>query len=332
MRKSAYIGLLVLTLIIIGLPWVFNLSRATAYYTDVMIFVAIHSIIAAGLSLLLGYAGQISLGQAAFYGLGAYVSGLLTVQLGISPWLAMLTGMVLAGLLAYMVGVPALRLKGHYLAMATLGFGMIVYIVFNEYVSLTGGPSGFGGIPQLSLLGFTLDSTLSFYYFSWALALLVLLLSINIINSRPGRALRALHDSEKAAAAMSINIARAKVQIFVVSAVYGSLAGSLYAHFVSYVNPPPFDVFLSVKILMMVAIGGIGSIWGAYVGAALLTFLPEWLHFFQDFDVLAYGLILLLIVMFSPTGMIGLSEKLFTAVIRLRDRKSESNSSSSKYN
>lgn len=293
--------------VLIGiLPFLLGLSRTTAYYTDVMIFVAIHSIISCGLSLLLGYTGQISLGQAAFFGVGAYASGILTTSAGWNPWLAMTAGMVLAALLAVIVGMPSLRLRGHYLAMATLGFGMIVYIFLNEYVSLTGGPSGFGGIPPLSLAGLPLDSTLSLYYFSWFAALAVLVISLNIVDSRPGRALRAIHGSEKAAAAMGVDISRAKVEIFVVSGVFGALAGSLYAHFVTFINPPPFNVFFSLKVLMMVAIGGIGSIWGAFLGAALITFLPEWLSTLQDFDVLAYGVILLLIVMFCPDGLVGL--------------------------
>ena len=187
-------------LFVAALPWVFGLSRATSYYTDVMVFVAIHSIIAAGLSLLLGYAGQISLGQAAFYGLGAYASGILTTRLGLSPWLGIMAGMALAAGLAYGVGLPALRLKGHYLAMATLGFGMIVYIVFNEFIGLSGGPSGFGEIPPIRIFGMEISSTLGFYYLAWTAAVGVLWMSLNMVHSRPGRALRAIHDSEKAAA------------------------------------------------------------------------------------------------------------------------------------
>jgi branched-chain amino acid transport system permease protein len=296
-------------LLIAILPYLFSLSSKTAYYTDVMVFVAIHSIICAGLSLLLGYTGQISLGQAAFYGIGAYGSGILTTQVHLNPWLAMVAGAVIAALLAVIIGMPSLKLKGHYLAMATLGFGMIAYIFLNECIILTGGPSGFGSIPPLSIAYFEISSTLAFYYFSWFVAVVVLVISLNIVNSRPGRALKAIHGSERAAAAMGIDIARAKVEVFVVSGIFGALAGSLYAHFVTFINPPPFNVFFSLKILMMVAIGGIGSIWGAFLGAALLTFLPEWLSSLQDFDVLAYGVILLLIVMYCPDGIVGLLAK-----------------------
>lgn len=321
-RKTVTSVLLMATVVAV-LPWIFSLSRATGYYTDVMVFVAIHSIIAAGLSLLLGYAGQISLGQAAFYGIGAYASGILTTRLDLSPWMGILAGMILAAALAYGVGLPSLRLKGHYLAMATLGFGMIVYIVFNEFIGLTGGPSGFGEIPPLYFPGIEISSTLGFYYLAWGMAIAILWISLNIVNSRPGRALRAIHESEKAAAAVGIDITRAKVQIFVISGIYGALAGSLYAHFVTFVNPPPFDVFFSIKVLMMVVIGGIGSIWGAYLGALLLTFLPEWLTFLQDFDVLAYGIILLAIVMFSPDGMVGLGSRMLSRIRRVRKRKTK---------
>ncbi len=313
-QKKTVTSVLAFSLVVAALPWIFNLSRATGYYTDVMVFVAIHSIIAAGLSLLLGYAGQISLGQAAFYGIGAYASGILTTRLGISPWLGIVVGMVLAGALAYGMGLPALRLKGHYLAMATLGFGMIVYIVLNEFIGLTGGPSGFGEIPPIHLGTMAISSTLGFYYLAWGMAVAVLWISLNMVNSRSGRALRAIHDSEKGAASVGIDIAKAKVQIFVVSGIYGALAGSLYAHFVTFVNPPPFDVFFSVKVLMMVVIGGTGNIWGAYLGAALLTFLPEWLTCLEDFDVLAYGIILLAIVMFSPDGLVGLGSRILLRI------------------
>ena len=286
--------------ILIPLPLVLSHFETTSYYPDVLVFVAINSIIATGLCLLLGFAGQISLGHAAFYGIGAYTSGIMTTKLGLSPWPAMGAGILIAAVVAYGVGIPSLRLRGHYLAMATLGFGVIVYIFFNEYVALTGGPSGFGEIPRLSLFGVDLDTTLKFYYFAWFLAISVLVISLNIVHSRVGRALRAIHGSEPAAMALGVDTTKYKVQIFVLSAVFGAVAGSLYAHYITFVNPPAFNIFFSLKLLMMVVIGGTGSVWGAFAGAGLLTFLPEWLSFLHDFDVLAYGLLLLVIVMFLP--------------------------------
>ncbi len=309
MGKKNKIAVMILAGIVMLLPFVLSRFEATSYYPDVLVFVAIHSIIAAGLCLLLGFAGQISLGHAAFYGIGAYASGILTTRLGLSPWLGIGAGIFVAAVVAYGVGMPSLRLRGHYLAMATLGFGVIVYIVFNEYVSLTGGPSGFGEIPRLSLFGLELDTTLRFYYFAWFLAIVVLVISLNIVHSRVGRALRAIHGSELAAMALGVDTTGYKVQIFVLSAAFGALSGSLYAHYVTFVNPPAFDIFFSLKLLMMVVIGGTGSVWGAFAGAGLLTFLPEWLSFLHDFDVLAYGLLLLVIVMFLPDGLIGLAHR-----------------------
>ncbi|MDY6838622.1 MAG: branched-chain amino acid ABC transporter permease [Thermodesulfobacteriota bacterium] len=283
---------------------------AIHHYLDIMVFVGIFSLVNIGLSLLMGYAGQVSLGQAAFFGLGAYVSGVLTTNFGWSPWAALPAGMVLTGLVALAVGVPSLKLKGHYLAMATLGFGVIVFVVFNEEVALTGGPSGLADIPGISLGGWQIDTTVKYYYFVWAIVLAVLLVSLNIIHSRVGRALRSIHGSEKAANAMGVPTSLYKTRIFVLSAVYASLAGSLYTHYMTFLSPGSFDLFWSIKFLMMVVIGGMGSIWGAMLGTCLLSYLSnEWLHMFQDFDVLVYGLILLVVIMFLPKGLVSVFRK-----------------------
>ncbi|MDY6951284.1 MAG: branched-chain amino acid ABC transporter permease [Thermodesulfobacteriota bacterium] len=283
---------------------------AIHHYLDIMVFVGIFSLVNIGLSLLMGYAGQVSLGQAAFFGLGAYVSGVLTASFGWSPWAALPAGIVLTGLVALAVGVPSLKLKGHYLAMATLGFGVIVFVVFNEEVALTGGPSGLADIPGISLGGWQIDTTVKYYYFVWAIVWAVLLVSLNIIHSRVGRALRSIHGSEKAANAMGVPTSLYKTRIFVLSAMYASLAGSLYTHYMTFLSPGSFDLFWSIKFLMMVVLGGMGSIWGAMLGTCLLSYLSnEWLHMFQDFDVLVYGLILLLVIMFLPKGLVSVFRK-----------------------
>jgi branched-chain amino acid transport system permease protein len=219
----------------------------------------------------------------------------------------MIIGMIVAAIVAIMVGVPSVKLRGHYLAMATLGFGVIVQIFFNEEVSLTGGPSGFSDIPGLSILGFSLDNDLCYYILVWFLVLLTLIFSLNVIHSRIGRALRSLHDSEVAADAMGVETSRYKIIIFVLSAVYASIAGSLYTHYVGFLSPSSFDFFLSIKLVMMVVVGGMHNIWGALLGTWLLTFLGyEWLHVFRDFDILVYGAILLGVVMFLPDGLVAL--------------------------
>ena len=283
---------------------------SVGHYVDIMVFVGIFSLVNIGLSLVMGYAGQVSLGQAAFFGLGAYVSGILTSKFGWSPWPALCVGMVLTGAVAFVVGVPSLKLKGHYLAMATLGFGVILFVVFNEEVALTGGPSGFADIPGIAVGPWEIDTPLKYYYFVWFFVGVVLLFSLNVIHSRVGRALRSIHGSEAAANAMGIPTPYYKTRIFVISAVFASLAGSLYTHYMTFLSPGSFDLFWSIKFLMMVVVGGMSSIWGALLGTCLLTYLSnEWLHMFHDFDVLVYGLILLFIIMFLPKGLVSMLAK-----------------------
>lgn len=223
----------------------------------------------------------------------------------------------MVGSLAFAIGFPILKLKGHYLAMATLGFGIIVFIVFNEYVDVTGGPSGFPGIPYLSAAGTTFDSDLKSYYLIWGVVLLVVLLAINLVHSRIGRALRAIHDSEVAARVLGVNARLLKVQIFTCSAVISCIAGSLYAHTVTFISPASFGFHFSVELLTMVVIGGLGSIYGSCLGAALLTLLPELLRTFQDYDIVVYGFLLIAMTMFLPGGLVQGGELLIAQLRRL---------------
>jgi branched-chain amino acid transport system permease protein len=191
--------------------------------------------------------------------------------------------------------------------MATLAFGIIVFIVFNEEVEWTGGPDGMSGIPGLGIFGFEFDSILKYYYLVWAFVFAAFIFTINIIQSRNGRALRAIHISEAASSAMGVNVARFKIVVFVYSAILASLAGSLYAHYLNFINPSTFDLFFSIKLIIMIALGGMHEVWGAIVGAFLVTFLSfEWLHFFEEFEVIVYGIILLLVTIFLPNGLAGL--------------------------
>lgn len=284
------------------------------YLVNVMVFIGIHTMLALALNLLLGYAGQISLGQAGFFGLGAYISGILTATHGINPWLAMLTAAVVVTLLAFIIGFPILKLKGHYLAMATLGLGIIIYIVFNEAIDQTGGPSGLSGIPSLSIAGFTFDSDLKNYYLIWGFTVLTMGLSLNLVHSRIGRALRAIHDSEVAARVMGVNARLLKVQIFALSAGLSAIAGSLYAHTMTFIAPASFGFSFSVELVTMVIIGGLASVYGSLLGAALLTVLPEFLRAFQDYDIIIYGLLLVLMTMYMPGGLVKGIPALFAAI------------------
>jgi branched-chain amino acid transport system permease protein len=276
-----------------------------------MIFAGIYSLITIGLSLLMGYAGQISVGHAAFYGIGAYVSGILTARYGLNPWICMLAGVSVTGAVALMVGAPCLKLKGHYLAMATLAFGIIIFIVFNEEAEWTGGPDGMSGIPGLSIFGFEFDTVEKYFYLVWGFVFAAFIFSVNIIQSGAGRALRAIHSSETAANAMGVNVSGYKILVFVYSAVLASLAGSLYAHYLNFINPATFDLFFSIKLLIMISLGGMHSLWGAVIGAGIITFLNyEWLHYFEEFEVIVYGAILLVVVIFLPDGLAGIPDML----------------------
>ena len=306
MRRKDLYALLLIAFLIVLYPWIFEGNK---YFISILVFLGINSIVTMGLCLLMGYAGQISLGHAAFFGIGAYSSGILTSQYSYHPVVAFFVGIFFSALVAFFVGKPTLRLKGHYMAVATLGFGEIFFIVFNELIFLTGGPSGLSGIPTLTFFGQVLEGT-AYLYLVWGFAFLLLIFSLNVINSRVGRALRAIHGGELAANAMGVDAARYKVQVFVLSAVYASIAGSLYAHFITFISPSSFGLMPSIMFLMMVVIGGAGTIWGALLGTAVLTSLPEYLRGLEDFEVLAYGGILMAVLLFMPQGILEGMQKL----------------------
>ncbi len=299
--KRDYLLFILFALLVYAVPTFFK----GGYLLNVLVFMGINTMLAVALNLLLGFAGQISLGHASFFGLGAYCSGILTATYGFNPWLTMVIAAAGVGLLAFGLGFPILKLKGHYLAMATLGFGIIVYIVLNETVALTGGPSGLSGIPNLKIGTLLFDGDLKNYYLIWTFALVTMLLSINLAHSRIGRALRAIHDSEVASRVMGVNARLLKVQIFSLSAVISAVAGGLYAHTMSFISPASFGFNFSVELVTMVVIGGLGSIFGSFLGAALLTILPELLRVVQDYDIVVYGLLLIVMTMYMPKGLAG---------------------------
>jgi len=286
--------------VVAALPAVFPESY---FVTVVGVAACFNVILAVALNLFMGYAGQISLGHAAFFGMGAYASALLTVRYGWNPWLAMGAGVLFVAVVAALIARPILKLRGHYLAMATLGFGIIVHIVLVQTDWLTGGPDGLSGVPVLSVFGLRVDTDLRWYCVAATLMLFFVMLSLNITESRTGRALKAVHGSEVAAEAMGINTARAKSQIFVYSAAAASLAGSFFAHQQGFVSPDSFNFFFSVELVTMVVLGGLASTFGAVFGAATLSFLPEFLLVFEDFEVLIYGGILMSIMIFLPEGL-----------------------------
>lgn len=277
----------------------------TKYYISILILAGFNAMLVLGLNLVMGYTGQVSLGHAGFYGLGAYASGVLTTKYGFNPWVAMAAALLISAVASGFIGAAALRLQGYYLSMATLGFGIILYILFVELSWLTGGPSGLVGIPEFRIGTLKIASDLPYYYLVWTIVGALLLFAFHLVDSRVGRSLRAIQGDETAAALVGVNTWATKVQIFVVGACMASLAGSLYAHYVTVLTPDSFGFMLSIEIVVMVIVGGSGSIWGGLLGAILLTLLPEYLRVMKDYDVLIYGAIVILVVMFLPRGIGG---------------------------
>ncbi len=308
MDRRNWLILLGAALFICLFPVAVTKIKAVSHYVDVMIFAGIFALVSIGLSLLMGYAGQISLGQAAFFGIGAYTSGILTTRFGINPWAAIPAGTVLCGLVAWIIGVPALRLRGHYLAMATLGFGVIVNIVLAEEVNWTGGPSGMTDIPPLRIAGVRISSEIAWYYLVWAVVFCAMIFCLHMLHSRVGRALRAIREEETAAESMGVPTAAYKVRVFVLGALLAAIAGSLYAHYVTCINPGSFNLMWSIRFLLMVMVGGMHSLWGAIAGTVLITFVGnEWLQMFSEFEILTYGSILLAVALFLPGGLVSLA-------------------------
>jgi branched-chain amino acid transport system permease protein len=289
-----------LAVIIILLP----LFVESKYYFIVLNVIGLNTIVVVGLNLLIGFAGQISLGHAAFYGLGSYFSGVLTVNYGFPLWPAMLVGMLATGAVAYLIGYPSLKLRGHYLVMATLGFGIIINILMGELEQFTGGHDGLMGIPPLTMGGLTFDNDLKNFYLIWTFVFLFMLAARNLLNSRVGRALRAISGSEVAANSLGVNTADYKVKVFVLSAMFASISGSLYAHYITFISPSSYDFYYSIQVVTMVIVGGMGSLWGSLLGAGVLTCISEALHVAKQYHIIAYGVFLCLVLVFLPEGIL----------------------------
>ncbi|HLQ34581.1 MAG TPA: branched-chain amino acid ABC transporter permease [Chloroflexota bacterium] len=283
-----------------------------SFALTVLTLICLYSSVALGLQLLMGYAGQISLGQGAFFGIGAYAYGILAVKFHVSPWPALVAAALINGAIAYVIGKPILRLSGHQLALATLAFGIIVATLFNQMAGLTGGALGLGGIPHLSVGSFRFDSDLRNAYLAEGFAAAMLILAHNMMRSRVGRALQALSANEQAAASLGVDVAGHKLHIFALSAVFASLAGTLYASYLSFVSPDAFSIFTSVQVLVMAAVGGIATVWGAPLGAATIFLLREGLAALAKglpsgsdtvLQMIVFGLILVTIMIFLPQGL-----------------------------
>jgi branched-chain amino acid transport system permease protein len=279
------------------------LAAPSAFYLRVGALVWIFSLACLGLTILMGFAGQVSLGHAGFMGLGAYSAAIGPERFGLHPLAALGLGLMLSGLLAWIAGRPILRLKGHYLAIATLGFGFIVALVLQTEAGITGGPDGMQAA-KLTLGGWRVTSAADWYWVSAGTMLTGAFFALNIAASPTGRALRALHGSEAAASGAGIDVARYKLLAFVVAAVYAALAGGMLAMMNRFVTPDIASFTRSVELVAMVIMGGLSSVLGAVAGAAFLTVLPQVLTAFQEYEAAVLGLLIMAFMIFLPEGIV----------------------------
>jgi len=274
------------------------------YLTNLAVVIGLYSLPALGLALLWGYTGQISLGQASLYGLGAYGSAILSMRLGVNPWLSALLAMAIVAVLCKFIGWLVFRLSGHYLAMATLGLGIIVHIGLVEMHWLTGGPNGLTGIPALSIFSIDIVDSLQILPLIWGLCLLAVLGVENLIRSPLGMVIRTVGERERAATSLGVNVPVLKQTIFVLSGMFAAASGAVYAHYIGYLSPGPFDVGFSIKLLLMVAIGGFAQTWGVLFGVAFVTLLGELLKPLGGYDIVVFGLLLIATILYCPQGLL----------------------------
>jgi branched-chain amino acid transport system permease protein len=274
-------------------------------FTDLLVFAGIYTIAGLGIGLLLGQCGIVNIAQATFYGIGAYSSAYVTVQMGGPILLGFLVGAFISIALALAVGWPILRLKGYFLGLATLALSVIGNTLFYEWDWLTGGALGVGGIPTIKLFGFEVDTPTRYYYLVWSVAFACMLLARNLVTSRTGLMLRAMRDSSEAAVSLAIDLQWLRTRVFVLCALFGSLAGSLFAHHVTFVSIDSFLVGKSITFLLIPMLGGVASIPGVVVGAVFITFVPELLSRIGDFHQILFGLALIAVIVVLPGGLMG---------------------------
>ncbi|MGB3391100.1 MAG: branched-chain amino acid ABC transporter permease [Pseudaminobacter sp.] len=273
------------------------------YIVTVLGFAFIYAIFCTGLNFFMGYTGQASFGQSAFAAIGGYGSAILCTDYGWEPLLALIATMAISGVAAVVVGYPTLRLRGHYLAMATFALGLIVYEISIEWTSLTQGYMGYAGIAPLGIAGFELGTIKQQLVALVVLALLGVGIASRLRQSRFGRALAAIAGSEPAARALGIDIARCKLIAFVIAALYASAAGSLFAHFIGFISPEVFGITMVVQSFAMLYLGGIGTMWGPMIGAIIVMILPEAMRGLKEMQDIAYTAVLIFILIFAPRGL-----------------------------
>lgn len=285
---------------------------------NLAILVGIYYTVCIGLSLIFGLGGQLSLAQAAFYGIGAYTSALLSTKLHVPVFIGFGAAMVVAGIIGWLLAAPILRLRTVYLAMATLAFGEILITIIRENRDITGGSTGIINLPVPSIGSFEFNTPVRYCYLVWAIALTATAIAHNIMRSQIGLGLRALADTEIGAASCGVNVARYKTWMFTLGAIFAGIAGALYVHYLSFISPDSFTVDFSILIVMILALGGKDTLLGALLGAIAVTVLPIMLSGYESYSELIFGVLFLVIVMFMPRGLAGAADDVIHKVMRSR--------------
>lgn len=282
------------------------LFMSNNYYITILNQMVINMIVVFGLNFITGLAGQMNLGTAVIYALGAYTSALLSRNFGLSPWLTMVAALVVGFLIGRGLGYPSLKMKGVYLSLTTLAFSEIIRILATNLMDITGGTQGIKNIPRFCVLFWNLDTNVKYFYFVWTVAVLLCLLSMRIAHSKWGREFKAVKDNAEAIESLGLDIKKIKIRAFTLAAVYGALGGALYAHFNQFVTSLSFTTDLSISYVIMLMIGGIGNILGNMIGAIVITILPEMLRFLGDYYQITFCTMVLLCAVFLPNGLVSL--------------------------
>jgi branched-chain amino acid transport system permease protein len=306
-RFNKFYGYLIILALVFSLPWFFSTVKGGNYYLHLFIMLGLYAIGGVSLNLLIGSTGQISLCHGVFWGLGAYTSAILMMRMGFSFWLTVPIAAIVAGFFGFLIGYPSLRLKGNYFALCTFAFNQLMYLIFSNLRDLTGGQRGLMDIPFIPpLLGLDFRKNFIFAYLVLIFAVITLFIIVSIIRSRIGMAFISIREDEVLAGSTGVNVMKYKVLSFVIATFFAGVAGALYAPYIRYINPGSFDINLSMLMIAMVVVGGIRSIMaGPIIGSAVLLMLPEVLRPIMEYCFLIYGLMVILIIIYAPTGIMG---------------------------
>jgi len=303
---------MLLPLTVLRTEYEFRVANCALYYI----------MIAMGLHFITGMVGQVSFAQAAFYGLGAYAYALSTTKLNVAPIVGLLFAIIIPAICALILGVATLKLEGHYMVLGTLGFCVAAQQVLQNWKQVTNGSQGVLSIPAFRLFGFTFDRPIEMYYLLFVLVVLLLIFANNVGNSRLGRSFFAINANRQVADVMGIQVTKVKLTAFIFSGIYAGIAGAMMASYQGYIEANSFSTVESIKHLTMIFIGGLGTLPGAVVGAALLSVLPELLRFLNDWYMVVYALIAILIIIFYPIGLWGFIQQLQAWIKKLFTRGS----------